>query len=123
MKTLKRKAHLILIRLQDLLLKLFNFNSYAPNNVLIIWGEARSGSTWLMELIQNELDPLIIWEPLHPVTGLVKKGLGDRPIIGSEQEREYFIDFMKNISTGKLLNSWIISKAKKASTDTYWPLN
>ena len=50
---------------------------------IILFSEARGGSTWLMEMLRETLNVCINWEPLHVNSGVVPKEnkLGWRPFI------------------------------------------
>ena len=60
-----------------------NFN---VENSIIIFSEARGGSTWLMEILSTIPKTAINWEPLHVKNGVVPKKLnwGWRPYIHKE---------------------------------------
>lgn len=66
---IKRKIELLLFEKK---IRTFNYNNRINNpfnkieNNIIISGEPRGGTTWLMELLLDDRK-CIIWEPLHPV--------------------------------------------------------
>ena len=46
------------------------FRSYRLEKSMMIFGEPRSGSTWLMELLAHSGNCIVVWEPTHPNLGL-----------------------------------------------------
>jgi hypothetical protein len=46
------------------------FRTYPLENSMMIFGEPRSGSTWLMELLANGKNIIVVWEPTHPTLGV-----------------------------------------------------
>jgi hypothetical protein len=45
-------------------------------DTIVLFSEPRSGSTWVMNLLQQIPYTAVIWEPEHPENGLVDKALG-----------------------------------------------
>jgi len=87
---------------------LLRFKKFPLENSIIIFSEARGGSTWLMEMISESIDVNINWEPLHKTKGVVPKGisLGARPLIQQDQNNNKFINLFKDIHTFKRHSSW-----------------
>jgi len=74
-------------------------------NTFIIFSEARSGTTWLAELLKVGLDASILWEPLHPQRGLISSKYGRRPY-WTENNRNNLIYRLTKIFSGIGINSW-----------------
>jgi hypothetical protein len=75
------------------------------DKIFIIFSEARSGTTWLAELLKVGLDASILWEPLHPQRGLISSKYGRRPY-WTENNRNDLIYRLKKIFSGIGINSW-----------------
>lgn len=101
-KTLKRKIKKLIIK-QGLKLRRFQLN-----NSLIIFSEARGGSTWLMELIHNIPGTIVNWEPLHVEKGVVPKemNLGWRPSLNKENAKREHVKLFQSILTYRTYTSW-----------------
>ncbi|MBS3737487.1 MAG: sulfotransferase domain-containing protein [Psychroflexus sp.] len=78
------------------------------NSLYIIFSEARSGSTWLAEILRQGLDATLIWEPLHIKRGAVSSKFGYRPYWSNQLK-----DKLLKVFKGKFLNTWLISKEDK----------
>ena len=53
---------------------LFDFfvrNKFKAEEGIVIFSEARGGSTWLMEILNNIPNTVVDWEPLHVNNGVV----------------------------------------------------
>jgi len=74
-------------------------------NIFIIFSEARSGTTWLAELLKAGLDASILWEPLHPQRGLISYKYGRRPY-WTENNRNDLLYRLTKIFSGIGINSW-----------------
>lgn len=81
---------------------------FSVANCILIFSEARSGSTWLMELISQLPNSTINWEPLHVERGVVPRDyrLGWRPNITIENHDIKFKKLFKEIITFKRSNNW-----------------
>ncbi|WP_274475275.1 sulfotransferase family protein [Mangrovimonas aestuarii] len=87
------------------LLKTKKFNS---TESIVIFSEARGGSTWLMEMLRDSLDLCINWEPLHPELGAVPKdySLGNRPFIIENDPNFRYKELFKDIFEFKTHAFW-----------------
>jgi hypothetical protein len=78
-----------------------------PGRSVMVAGTARSGTTWLGDLIASELKGRIMFEPFHP--GLVPEYAGYnyfqymRPREGDEGLR----DFAHRVFSGQIRNRWV----------------
>ena len=75
------------------------------NSLYVIFSEARSGSTWLAEILREGLDATLIWEPLHIKRGVVSSEFGYRPYWSSQLK-----DKLIKVFRGKIFNTWLLSK-------------
>ncbi|GGF23740.1 hypothetical protein GCM10011339_09790 [Echinicola rosea] len=85
---------------------------FLPEDSLVIFGEARSGSTWLMELLGHIPGSIINWEPLHEERGVVPVALnwGDRPYIPIEDKHAEYVDCIRDILSLRKYSDWTIGK-------------
>lgn len=74
-------------------------------SVFIIFSEARSGTTWLAEVLKAGLHAAMVWEPLHPQRGLISAKYGRRPQWKPENKEELKKELGK-IFSGLGINSW-----------------
>ena len=75
---------------------------------IIIFSEARGGSTWLMELLGEILDVAINWEPLHVTRGVVprKLHLGWKPYIKPGDSNTSYKRLFTQILEYKRVSKW-----------------
>lgn len=93
---------------QGLKLRLFKvigpMRGFKVEESLIISSETRGGSTWLMELIYEDPETIINWEPLHEIKGVVPESLkwGPNPCIYEDTKNKDFSRLMKKMLTYQL---------------------
>ena len=91
---LVRKARRPLVR------RLLSRNTFAAQDALVIFSEARSGSTWLMELLQQLPGVVTNYEPFHLHQAMVPTELGwwympvAKPGKTTTAETEYLLDVL-----------------------------
>lgn len=92
-------------------LKIKNYNA---SKTIIIFSEARGGSTWLMEMLNDALKVSINWEPLHKDQGVVPKtfNFGWRPYIPLDDKNETYKKLFKNINEYRHYTNWTLSRLK-----------
>ena len=83
---------------------------YRSENVYVIFSEARGGSTWLMEMLNQRLNAFICWEPLHPRRGIIKvepevPALSHKDVVDAHAEKK-----ISSIFSGAAINAWTVSK-------------
>ena len=112
MEKLKKLFKFVLVKL---ILKLRRFES---SETIIIFSEARGGSTWLMEIIREIVPVCINWEPLHVQNGVVSKSekFGWRPFIPqTEASSKYRLLFQK-IHEYRVSTKWTVKYLSVADT-------
>lgn len=84
------------------------FKNYNLNDAILIFSEARGGSTWLMELLKNIPGTVINWEPLHVNNGVVPKEFkfGWRPHIPIDNDSPKYLSLFASIFKLKIYNKW-----------------
>ncbi|MFC5195465.1 sulfotransferase [Bizionia hallyeonensis] len=84
------------------------FKHYNMADAIIIFSEARGGSTWLMELLKHIPGVIINWEPLHVNRGVVPKAykLGWRPCILPDSTDTKHVTLFSKIFRFSVFNTW-----------------
>ncbi|WP_158611360.1 sulfotransferase [Mangrovimonas spongiae] len=77
-------------------------------NAILIFSEARGGSTWLMELLHHVPKTILNWEPLHVEKGVVPKemNLGWRPYLTKNNATLEHKKLFENILLLKRFTPW-----------------
>lgn len=90
---------------------------------IIIFGDPRGGTTWLMELLSNIPKTCINWEPLNKLNVSLPHSIkwGIRPYIKEDDTNPQYLKMMRDILSLKKSNSWTnryttINTALKAET-------
>jgi len=86
------------------------FKSFDERNNILLFSEARAGSTWLAEMLHRIPGALINWEPLHPGEGVVPKTFnwGWRPYLSPEDATPHYLDFLRRILNLRASNRWTL---------------
>ena len=86
----------------------FNKDFYIKDTIGI-FGPARSGTTWLMELLLNIPEYTSVFEPFHPHWFLetVLNGFAPKPILLNPEYGERFERYLERVFTGKI-NIWFL---------------
>jgi hypothetical protein len=113
----KRMIRPFLIKL---ILKIKGFKS---SESIIIFSEARGGSTWLMEIMATLLPVCINWEPLHVNKGVVpkNKNFGWVPFIHPSDANPFYYSLFKKIHEYRIYSDWtlILCSIKKSIKAKY----
>lgn len=86
------------------------FRSHSPEKSVMIFGEPRSGSTWLMELLARNGKFIPVWEPTHPTLGVNplpfhgEPRIFEYPLKANTLLQRHFADIL----TLKKVNKWIL---------------
>lgn len=91
-----------------LIQRILNLKNFESAKSIIIFSEARGGSTWLMEIMSDLLPVCINWEPLHVNNGVVpkEKNFGWRPFIPEADSNPDNYLLFKKIHEYKVCTSW-----------------
>ena len=81
---------------------------FRPEDALLICGEPRGGTTWLMELLATRPGAAVVWEPLHPQRGVLPRALrlGWRPFIPDTVHDEQALHELRSILSGRKVDPW-----------------
>ena len=85
--------------------------SYPLEKSMMIFGEPRSGSTWLMELLANYERCIVVWEPTHPFFGLNPVQFRGEPRIFEDPSNtnSLLAKHMADVLTLKKVNKWTLN--------------
>ena len=83
------------------------YKKFKAEDVIIIFAEARGGSTWLMEILKCIPNSCINWEPLH-YSGVIPNdfNFSIKPYIPKEEISMRYISIFNDIHTLKRSNKW-----------------
>ena len=86
---------------------------FSPEKNILIFSYPRSGSTWLMELVNNLPHTVNLWEPLHLRNVAVFRELefGWRQHIPEGTKWEEAEQAFENLLRGRYLNFWLASRS------------
>ncbi len=103
----KQKIRFFLIKL------ILKYKRFESSRSIIIFSEARGGSTWLMEIMATLLPVCINWEPLHANKGVVpkSKNFGWRPFIPPTDKDPYYFELFKKIHEFRIISEWTLSNS------------
>ncbi len=90
-------------KVAPLILSSKKFNS---RDVIIIFAEARGGSTWLMEILKSIPNTCINWEPLHEKGVLNEFNLGLKPFIPRNDSTVAYLKCFDEIHRLKRTSTW-----------------
>ncbi len=94
-----------------LMFSFLKLKKYDLRNGIIICSEPRSGSSWLMELLNNIPKTIVNWEPFHQSKGLVPNNWswGRRPHIPENEKSNMSRKLIKRILSLSIYNHWTLS--------------
>lgn len=104
-----RRIYIILdIPNSILIYAIWKFKKYDLKKSIVIFSEARGGSTWLMEILGHIPNSCVNWEPLHVAKGVVPKKLrfGSRPYIQASEKSETYLNLFKRILSFTISTKW-----------------
>ena len=83
---------------------LLSAKNFKYENSIIIFSEARGGSTWLMEMIASLPNSCINWEPFHDDSGVVPKNykLGWIPYLSPDEQDPRYYKLISDILSFKV---------------------
>lgn len=85
---------------------ILSFKSFILVNSILIFSEARGGSTWLMEIIKNIPGSCINWEPLHDKGVVNEFNLGLKPFIPRNDSTVEYLKCFDEIHRLKRTSTW-----------------
>lgn len=87
---------------------ILKFKKFKTSDSIIIFSEARGGSTWLMELLSKIPGTCINWEPLHVEKGVVPASFmfGKRPYLREEEKNDKYYYLFEKIFSLRLTTIW-----------------
>jgi hypothetical protein len=73
---------------------------------IFIAGTGRSGGTWLSEIINQQNDYRIVFEPFHPKRAPWMAPFGERVYMRPEENDPQFLELARSIVTGRVRHPW-----------------
>ena len=92
----------------NILTLILRIKRFKPEESILIFSEARGGSTWLLEMLSHIPHTCINWEPLHIKKGVVpeKFGFGFRPYIPADSTNKEYFELINSIHTFTRSTEW-----------------
>jgi len=83
-----------------------------PTASIVLCSEARSGSTWLMELFGQLAGTVCSWEPFHPDRGALPADwdMGWRPYVPEHDADDRLVDWFDQLFRFRIANDWTLSQ-------------
>lgn len=97
---------------------LLKFKRFKVEDSVIVCGEPRSGTTWLLEILSKIPNTFTNWEPLHHKYRIVppKWKWGDRVFIPKEDHTLKYYRLIKNILNLRVYNKWTVRVNRQSIT-------
>lgn len=88
---------------------------FRAEEALVITGDPRGGTTWLMEVLSAWPGTAINWEPLHHLHGVVPEALrwGKRPFIPEHDRDAERLRVMRELLTAQRSTEWTLRYCSK----------
>lgn len=83
------------------------------SRAVAVVGSARSGTTWLGDLLAAGLKARIVFEPFHPVHVPEAARFGLMPYRTPDDEDPRFLEFCRSVFSGELRGSWVDRQASR----------
>lgn len=109
LRKIKQQLILLLdIPNQILIYLIWKYKRFDLKDCIVIFSEARGGSTWLMEILSALQYNCINWEPLHIAKGVVPKKykFGSRPFIPQKEENKLYFKLFIEILSFSISTKW-----------------
>lgn len=91
---------------------LLKFKGFKVEDSFYIFGDPRSGTTWLAELLKSKLNASVIWEPFDLKRGLFHDHLNSwRPSRQDIKDEQKFKRLFREVIEGKTLNNYSVSNS------------
>lgn len=112
MKNIGQKTRLFLIRSRKRLLnaacrRLYRENNHDIRNTFVLAGVARSGTTWLSDLIKSQIRCRVMWEPFNPHRMKAYRDFPDFIYKRSEDNDPNLFEYSNQVLHGDIRAAWI----------------
>ncbi len=84
-----------------------------PSRSVAVIGTARSGTTWLGDLLAAGLKARVVFEPFHPVHVPEAARFGLMPYRAPEDPDTELLEFCRLVFSGRLRNGWVDRQANR----------
>ena len=78
-----------------------------PGSAIFLAGSARSGTTWVSEILNYDHEYRYMFEPFSPEETPICSGFRERQYIRPEDSNPYFLSTAGTILAGKIRSYWI----------------
>ncbi len=93
--------------------RMVHFDLHDYRKSIFIAGSARSGTTWLQEIVNYKNDYRILFEPFDPSKVDLLREWKDFQYLRANENDPKFLDPMKDILTGHVKDAWVNSYNKR----------
>lgn len=83
-----------------------------PGRALLLVGTARSGTTWLGDLLADRLHARMLFEPFHPDRVAGAAPFGSMPYRREEEDDPALEEFCRSVFAGTLGGAWVDREAR-----------
>jgi hypothetical protein len=90
-----------------LISKIYRDNVRDLGKSILLVGSARSGTTWLANLIASQFQSRIMFEPFNPILVQEYKDFNYFQYMRPDDENEALYDYCRKIFSGNIRNAWI----------------
>lgn len=91
----------------SLLRRVYRETNHDIGNSLIVAGAARSGTTWLADIIQSQLDCRLMFEPFHSGKVAAFHGHHYFQYMRPEEKCPTLYDYSKRVLSGDIRHAWV----------------
>lgn len=91
---------------------LTEYSKFEAEDNIYLFTDPRSGSTWLMEILNQIPKTATLWEPFHPNNGTVDQSfnLGWRPFLEKDSKNEELRRHLVDVFSFKKATRWTVSQ-------------
>jgi len=89
--------------------RMVHFDLHDSRKSVFLAGSARSGTTWLQDIINYDNEFRILFEPFHPENGELFRTWKPSQYLRVGNKSPIYLDPMKDLLQGKVKDSWINS--------------
>jgi hypothetical protein len=111
-KNINQKTRLFILRSRKRLVnaacrRLYRENNHDISNTFVLAGVARSGTTWLSDLIKSQIPCRIMWEPFNPHKMKAYRHFPDFIYKQSEEIDLDLFEYSNKVLHGNIRGAWI----------------
>ncbi|MHC4562003.1 MAG: sulfotransferase domain-containing protein [Planctomycetota bacterium] len=84
-----------------------------PADAVLVAGSARSGTTWVSDIINHQNEYRYIFEPLHPSVLPAGCDCLERKYLRPDEDAPALLRFMNDVFSGRIHNAWVNGQNRK----------